>query len=94
MICHLKSIANSNASAEEMLLSVHTLKSSSQQIGSMQVYYVAKQLEKDASLYAKDGKGSQALQPIVTQLEELFIEAKTVVLEMIENVNILRQLRE
>lgn len=80
-IQHLKHLCETNGPAEEAILSAHSLKSVSRQIGAMQLGALAAELEAKASQLAKADENSVTLIEYMLQIEQVYENLKPFMLE-------------
>jgi CheY-like chemotaxis protein len=73
----IKNAIETGQLAEDVIIHAHSLKSSSKQIGAMQLGYVAAKLEARSSELAKRNAGATSLLPFVAQLETVFKDLKS-----------------
>ena len=74
----LKRIAILDRPADEAILPAHSLKSTTKQIGALQMSHMAERLEQRASQLAKSGAKAAALMPAAVQLERIYSELRNV----------------
>lgn len=72
----LKRIALLDRPADEAILPTHSLKSTSKQIGALQMSHMAERMEQRASQLAKSGANAAALMPAAVQLERIYGELR------------------
>lgn len=81
----LKQLGEKDTKANEITLPAHTLKSTSKQVGALQLAYIAEELETRSSELTKLSSNSSTLLPLIVQLEKLYDEVKPLLLKNIVN---------
>ncbi len=82
-ISELMRMATENRPAEELIISAHTMKSSSAQTGAMRMSNISRRLEERASQLAREQGGSAALMSDISQMESSFVETRFLLLDAI-----------
>ena len=80
-VVNIKSLVEQGRPAEEVVLSAHTLKSTSKQIGAKKLSVLAEKIEKRASELGSQNESSELLASIVTHLEGVYEEVKAMILK-------------
>lgn len=76
---YMKRIAETGRDAEDTIMPAHSIKSTSKQIGAMQLANVAEKLELQASDLARKNGAAAELLPLILQADTLYGEARLVI---------------